>query len=194
MSQSQVTLSQPLVDALTELAACLKKSPEECAELAISFFMQTDTANNAIIAKERFDEKAKLVPITVDQDEEEVEYDLKFHPEALAEYESLDEEQQTLVVCALVSRLFEEEETAEDDIDFPEILVQETPNSQLILTHFPFGDLVYEVSDEAVAIFMVNFNEEDEDYDEEDEEEDFEEEDEEDIDETELEADLEEDR
>ncbi|MFO1258652.1 MAG: hypothetical protein U1E78_09645 [Gammaproteobacteria bacterium] len=192
MSQSQVTLSQPLVEALTELAACLKKSPEECAELAISFFMQTDTANNAIIAKERFDEKAKLVPITVDQDEEEVEYDLKFHPEALEEYESLDEEQQTLVVCALVSRLFEEEEASEEDIDFPEILVQETSNSQLILTHFPFGDLVYEVSDEAVSIFLVSFNEEDEDFDEDDEdEEDFEEED---LDETELEADLEEER
>lgn len=191
MSQSQVTLSQPLADALNELAACLKKSPEECAELAISFFMQTDTANNAIIAKERFDEKAELVAITVDQDEEEVQYDLKFHPEAHEEYESLDEEQQTLVICALVSRLFEEE-GSEDEIDFPEILVQETANSQLILTHFPFGDLVYEVSDEAVSIFLVNFNEEDEDYeDEEDDEEDFEEED---IDERELEADLEEDR
>lgn len=197
MSQSQITLSEPLMEALTELASCLRKTPDESAELALSFFLQSDTANNAIIAKERYDENVELIPISIDQEEEELEYDLRFHPEALEEYESLDEEQQTLAVCALVSRLFDDEENADDDEeaevedDCPELVLNETPTSQLILTHFPFGDLVYEVTEEAVSIFMVNFLEEeyeDEDEDEEEMDLDFEENSLDEI----LEADLEE--
>lgn len=179
MSQSHITLSEPLMEALTELASCLRKTPDESAELALSFFLQSDTANNAIIAKERYDENVELIPISIDQEEEELEYDLRFHPEALEEYESLDEEQQTLAVCALVSRLFDDEDNADNDEDdnaeaeddCPELVLNETPTSQLILTHFPFGDLVYEVTEEAVSIFMVNFLEEEYEDEDEDEEE-----------------------
>ena len=177
MSQIQVNLPDELHEILNEVASRLNKTPEESIELALNFFLQMDTIDCAIIGKERFDANAELVPLAVDGEDDDLEYELKFHPEALEEYEALDEEQQMLAICALVTRLFDEEDEESDVSQTPpELDLYSTEDTDLILSHFSFGDIVYAVNSDAVAIYHVSFNEEDalddDDIDDDDEDED----------------------
>lgn len=165
MPQIQLNISDELHEILNDVSNQLNKTTEESVELALNFFLQMETVDYAILGKERFDSQSELIPLALEseEDEDELEYKLKFHPDALEEYEELEDEQQMLAICALVTRLFNEDEEEEAEIieteHFPEMLIDETESSELLLTHFPFGDIVYAVNDEAIEIYLINFSE-----------------------------------
>lgn len=154
-------------DAMTELsivAEQLKLSPEQCVLLALNHFIQTDAVGNAIEGQSRIGDGEALVDFP--ELKEEVGIDIQFHPVAMEELETLEEEAQVHVLGELIERISAEEEELTDTLD---LVLKDDPDNQIVLSSFSFGDVVYTIG-ETVVIYHIAFIEE-EDYDDEDEDE-----------------------
>jgi hypothetical protein len=154
-------------DAMTELsivAEQLKLSPEQCVLLALNHFIQTDTVGNAIEGQSRIGDGESLVDFP--ELKEEVGIDIQFHPIAMEELETLEEEAQVHVLGELIERISAEEEELTDTLD---IVLKDDPENQIVLSSFSFGDVVYTIG-ETVVIYHIAFAE-DEEYEDEDEDE-----------------------
>lgn len=154
-------------DAMAELAIVaeqLKLSPEQCVLLALNHFIQTDTVGNAIEGQSRIGDGEALVDFP--ELKEEVGIDIQFHPTAMEELETLEEEAQVHVLGELIERISAEEEELTETLD---LVLKDDPENQVVISGFSFGDVVYTIG-ENVVIYHIAFIEEDE-YDDEDEEE-----------------------
>lgn len=154
-------------DAMTELsivAEQLKMSPEQCVLLALNHFIQTDTAGNAIEGQSRIGDGEALVDFP--ELKEEVGIDIQFHPIAMEELETLEEEAQVHVLGELIERISAEEEELTDTLD---LVLKDDPENQIVLSSFSFGDVVYTIG-ETVVIYHIAFTEEEEFEDEEEDE------------------------
>jgi len=160
----QINVPDDAMAELSEVAEQLQLSPEQCVLLALNHFIQTDTVGNAIEGQSRMGDGEALVDFP--ELKEEVGIDIQFHPIAMEELETLDEEAQVHVLGELIERISAEEEELTDTID---LVLKDDPVNQVVLSSFSFGDVVYTIG-ESVAIYHIAFVEEDE-YEDEDEDE-----------------------
>ena len=167
MAQLTINLPDDFSTELTEIANQLKLPPEQCVMLALSHFLQTDTVENAIEGVARTNDGETLVDFP--ELKQELGLDLKFHPQAMEELESLSEEEQVEILGELIERITAKEEELHDTIDL--VLKEENAN-QLVLSGFGFGDVIYQIGDNILIYhiaLMDEFEDEEEDEDEEDE-------------------------
>lgn len=165
---ASITLQLPdeFYAELTDAANQLKSTPEQCLELALAHFMQSHALMSAIEALERMEDKEPLVDFP--ELKEELELDIKFHPMAMEELESLTEEEQVSVLEDLINRISgESDEELEDSMD---LVIKDTPDYQVILSEFSFGQVVYKISD-VITIYFVGILEDEEDEIEDEDEE-----------------------
>lgn len=162
MTTLQVNVPDDAMAELSIIAEQLKLSPEQCILLALNHFIQTDTVANAIEGQARVGDGEALVEFP--ELKEEVGIDIQFHPTAMEELETLEEEAQVHVLGELIERISAEEEELTDTLD---LVLKDDPENQLVLSGFSFGDVVYTIG-ETVAVYHIAFAEE-EDFDDEDE-------------------------
>ena len=162
-----VPVPEEMASDLQRLSELLKIKRETCTELAINYFLQSRVVDSIIEGTTRSEEGQTLVSLPLLQ--EMLEIDIFFHPLALEELEALSEETQADVLEGLVSCLTGEEESLENVL---ELVLKEEGDAQLVLAQFAFGELIYQISEDKVAVYhIVAFEEEDEDEDEENDEE-----------------------
>jgi hypothetical protein len=171
MPKITVNVPDELFEVLSEIASSLKESPENCLMLALNHLMQTDTLDNAIEGVSRMDDGQALVDFPALK--EELDIDIQFHHQAMEELEALEEEDQIEVLGQFVERISEEEAELLPELD---LAIKETPDGQVILSSFDFGEIVYQSGESTIIYHLAMEELEDEDDDEEDEEEDFEDE------------------
>ncbi len=171
MATLTIQLTDDFSSELNSLAEQLKITPEQCVQLALHHFFQTDTVENAIEAVERINDGEELVDFP--ELKEELGIDIKFHPSAMEELESVSEEDQIDILERLIGRISASEDELEATLD---IVLKEQEDKQLVLSGFGFGDIVYELG-EVVIIYHIALIEEDAEEEEFDEDEEEEEED-----------------
>jgi predicted transcriptional regulator len=165
MPTISITVPDEIYEEFSSLAEQLKQSPQECAMLALNHFMQTDTIENAIEGVARMqDTTEELIPFP--ELKEELGLDVKFHPMAMDELEGLEEEDQIEVLESLIHRMANEEELDDDAID---LLLKETPEGQVKISVFPFGDITYLVGP-TIVVYHIALAEMDEDFEGDEEE------------------------
>lgn len=165
MTMLQINVPDEAMTELSEVAEQLQLSKEQCVLLALNHFIQTDTAGNAIEGQSRIGDGEALVDFP--ELKEEVGIDIQFHPVAMEELETLDEETQVHVLGELIERISADEEELTDTID---LVLKDDPVNQVVLSSFSFGDVVYTIG-ETVVIYHIAFIEEDEYEDEEEDDE-----------------------
>lgn len=170
MATLNIQLTDDFNSELTNIAEQLKVSPEQCVQLALHHFFQTDTVENAIEAIARIDDGQALVDFP--ELKEELGIEIKFHPDAMDELESVAEEDQIDILERLINRISANEDELEATLD---IVIKEQGENQLVLSGFSFGDIVYELG-ENVVIYHIALIEEEEDEEESDDDEDEEDE------------------
>lgn len=163
---ASITLQLPdeFYAELNDTANQLKSTPEQCLELALAHFMQSHALMSAIEAIARMEDNEPLVDFP--ELKEELELDIKFHPMAMDELESLTEEEQVTVLEDLINRISGENEEMDDSLD---LVIKDTPDYQVILSEFSFGQVVYKISD-VITIYFVGIIEDEDDETEEEEE------------------------
>jgi len=161
MPQLNLNIPEDVYAELTNVATQLKQTPEQCAALAVHHFFQTASVENAIEGVARLDDEEILVDFP--ELKEELGIDIKFHPMAMEELETLEEEDQVEILGELIDRV-SQEESAENTID---LVLMEKPTQQVLLSGFTFGDVVYSVGD-TIAIYHIALMDEEVDEDEED--------------------------
>lgn len=168
MTNLTIELPDEVYSDLNEVAKRLNQTPEETTQMALSLLMQFDSLDFALIAIQRMNEEHETTPLPALQ--EEAELSLEFHPAAMEELQSLEEEDQVEVLSAFIERIVAEEDELEDTLD---LVINENETEQVVLSSFDFGDIVYKIGDK-VVIYMIGFPEledlEEFDFDEEDEE------------------------
>ncbi len=188
MATLNIELTDDFNSELSHIAQQLKISPEQCAQLALHHFFQTDTVENAIEGALRMEDGQTLVDFP--ELKEELGIEIKFHPHAMEELESVSEEDQIDILERLINRISANEEELEATLD---IVIKENGENQLVLSGFGFGDIVYELGENVVIYHIALIEEDEADEDDEDEDEDDEDEDEEEEEDEELFEDQEED-
>ncbi|HKY69879.1 MAG TPA: hypothetical protein VJ205_03190 [Gammaproteobacteria bacterium] len=177
MANLNIKIPDDYLEELNEIAALLKMNLEECVQLALNYFMQFESIDNATVAMQRYTDKTKKT-VAMPSLEEEFNLNIKFHPEALEEFQEFEAEDQAELILELADRISNAEEGVQDGVD---LVLRETDEAQLVLSCFEFGDIVYEIGDH-LTIYLISSPELEEDYEDEDEEEDDQEQDEEDED------------
>ncbi|MBS0287298.1 MAG: hypothetical protein JSR17_08385 [Proteobacteria bacterium] len=188
MATLNIQLTDDFNSELTNIAEQLKVSPEQCVQLALHHFFQTDTVENAIEAIARIDDGQALVDFP--ELKEELGIDIKFHPDAMDELESVSEEDQIDILERLINRISANEDELEATLD---IVLKEQGENQLVLSGFSFGDIVYELGENVVIYHIALIEDSEEDEDEGDDEEEDEDDDEADLEDEDEDEEAEED-
>lgn len=169
MTNLTIELPDEVYSDLNEVAKRLNQTPEETTQMALSLLMQFDSIDFALIAIQRMQEEHETTPLPALQ--EEAELSLEFHPAAMEELQSLEEEDQVEVLSAFIERIVAEEDELDDTLD---LVINENETEQVVLSSFDFGDIVYKIGDK-VVIYMIGFPPMDDleefDFDEEEDEE-----------------------
>lgn len=168
MATLSVNLPDDIFEEFQTIAQELKISNDACALLAISYMTQTDVFQTAIEGMSRYQDGQPLH--TIPEIEEELEVGLHLHPLGKEELESLDDEAQIDVLAELIERTTLDEEELEDTLD---LVIKDTGETQVVLSSFEFGDVVYEVGDE-ITIYHISLSDDSDEEDEDDEDEEFE--------------------
>jgi len=171
MATLNLTIPDDIFAELSIIATQLKQTPEQAVLLALNHLLQTSTVENAIEGIARIEDGETLVDFPELQDELGIE--IKFHPDAMDELESVEEEDQIEILEQLITRISsEEEDEIENTLD---LVLKEEEENQVVLSGFDFGDIIYQLGQNMI-IYHIALNEaekgEDEDEDEEDEDED----------------------
>lgn len=180
MANLNLTIADDVYSELTDVAEQLKISPEQCAQLALHHFLQTDTIENSIEGIARMDDGEELVDFP--ELKEELGIEIKFHPAAMDELESVTEEDQIEILEQLVTRISAQEEDLEATLD---IVIKEEGENQIVLSGFDFGDIVYQLGQNIIIYHIALIEEEDEDDEDDELDDDFEEDEEAALDESE---------
>lgn len=170
MTVLNVELPNEILEDVIEVSKQLNQTPEELMQMALSLLMQSDSLDNAIEAKERMNDGQALVALPSLDDKEDLELTIQLHPDALVEFSMLDEEDQLDVLNDLIERVVSEEGEEQSFDNTLDLVINETEDSQVILSSFEYGDIVYKVSD-SISIYLLNLPDlvDDEFEDEEDE-------------------------
>lgn len=166
---ASITLELPdeYYSELIDTASQLKTTPEHTLGLALAHFMQSGALMSALEAVARTDDNEPLVDFP--ELKEELELDIKFHPMAMEELDSLTEEEQVTVLEDLINRISSEPEDLDDSLD---LVIADTPDYQLILSEFSFGQVVYRIGDFITIYYVGIIEDEDDELEDEEEEED----------------------
>lgn len=168
-----IDIPDELYDELEETAAELNIEASDLLMLSFNHFVQTDTIDNVIEGLDRSTMPDENL-ITFPELKEELDLDINFHPLAIEELESLEEEDQVELIGQLIERISQEEAAEEVDL-----ILKEDNDDTVLLSSFDFGDITYRINDEFITIYHIALNHTlDEGFDEEEEFEPFEEEDE----------------
>jgi predicted transcriptional regulator len=171
MTTMNINIPDEIYEEISILASQLKQSPEQCALLALNHFLQTDTVENAIEGIARMSDGEELVDFPELKDELGIE--IKFHPDAMDELESVAEEDQIDILEQLITRVSaEEEEEEENTLD---LVLKEEGEDQIVLSGFSFGDIVYLLGQKMIIYHIALAEEEMDEEDEGDENEEEEE-------------------
>lgn len=175
MATININIPEEILSDLSDVAAQLKLNAEQCMKLALSHFLQSDALTNAMEGVSRTEDDQILMDFPELQ--QELNMNIKFHPQAMEELESLPPEAQINVLEQLLIRITSEEEMLEETLD---LVLDEDETSQLLLSEFNFGDVIYQTSPATIKIYHIALleNEEENELDDLDEE-DFEEDEEE---------------
>lgn len=153
MTSFTITLPDEIHADLAEVAKRLNQTPEETTQMALSLLMQFDSLDYALIAMQRINDGETIVPLPALADESELA--LEFHPLALEELQSLDEDDQIELLTELIERIVAEEEELEDTLD---LVINESETEQVVMSSFEFGDVVYKIS-EKVVVYLIGIPE-----------------------------------
>jgi len=147
---------------LCDIASQLKQTPEQSAILALSHFAQTDTVDNAIEGMARTEDSEVLVGFPELQ--EELGLEIKFHPMAMEELEAIEEEDQIEILEQLIHRIASSEEELDGTLD---LVLKEESSSQIVLSGFDFGDVIYKAGQNIIVYHLALHEDENEDDEEE---------------------------
>lgn len=154
MTVLNVELPNEILEDVIEVSKQLNQTPEELMQMALSLLMQSDSLDNAIEAKERMNDGQTPVALPA-LDKEDLELSIQLHPDALVEFSMLDEEDQLDVLSDLIERVVSEEGEEPAFDNTLDLVINETEDSQVILSSFEYGDIVYKVSD-SITIYLLN--------------------------------------
>lgn len=148
---ASITLELPdeFYAEVSDAADQLKTSPQHCLELALAHFMQSHALMSGIEGMARIEDGEPLVDFP--ELKEELELDIKFHPMAMEELESLTEEEQVDILEDIINRISGEEE---DLIEAMDLVLKEEGDDQIILSEFKFGQVVYRIGN-FITIYYV---------------------------------------
>lgn len=163
----KINVPDDLYADISDVAEQLKLSPSDCMQLAIQHFLLTDTVDNAIEGIARINSGEALVNFP--ELKEELGIEIQFHPAAMEELESVEEEDQITILEQIINRITQEEDNEEDTgVD---LILSETADTQMVISGFSFGDVVYSQG-ETIVIYHIALIEEEELEEEEEEDED----------------------
>lgn len=167
MATLTVTIPDDVFAELKTVAEQLQQTPEQCAYLSLCHFLQAPTVDSALEGMARIEPAVEYV----DFPELKTAYgiDIQFHPMAIEELEALTEEEQTSLLEELIDRISDEDPDAEEMMD---LVLKDNGDHQIVLSEFPFGDVVYKIGQTIVVyhIALVEDSAEEEEDDEEEEE------------------------
>lgn len=165
MTTLQIDLSSELSHTLQEAATQLSVSPQDCVSLALEYFFQSPHLFQAIEGVKRSHDLSPLIDFP---EIPEAKVAIQFHPKALEELQQCEEEVQAFVLTQLLERLLDHDNPSGIDL----ILRKSEKEGSLLLSTFPFGSLVYLLSENGLALYHIAFSEDAADlFEEEDEEE-----------------------
>jgi len=164
MSLLNISLSEELSLELNDVATQLQRTPEECMQLALQYFLQTPSLDNIIEGTSRAKETSPLLDFP--QLKEEVGVEVQFHPMAMNELEALTEEEQITILDAIMTCISDDEEALEESL---ELVLEEKGDSQLVLSQFGFGEIIYEMGETIKIYHIALFEDENEEEMEEEE-------------------------
>lgn len=156
MTILNVELPNEIHEDVVEIAKQLNQTPTELMQMALSLLMQSDALNNAIEAMERSKDGKETIALPLAEAQQETDIAIGFHPEALVEFNSLSEEDQLDVLSELIEHIG----SVDDENNFDEtitLVINETDNSQTLLSSLDYGDIVYKVDDNALIIYLMHF-------------------------------------
>lgn len=146
---------------VVEISQQLKQTPEELFMLALHHLTRTDTIDNTIEGITRMEDGETLMGFP--ELKEELGMEVQFHPMAMEELESLEEEDQIEVLGSLIDRLMGEDDP-DVSLDLP---ICETPAGTLITSGFIFGDITYIKGPSLIVYHIALAEEEGEEFEEE---------------------------
>lgn len=160
MSSISINIPKEYFTEISKVAVQLKKSPEECVQLAIDYFLQTDAVDNAIDGIARIEDGEPLIDFP--ELKTELGIEIKFHPQALLELEAVSEEDQIEILEELINRIVTKDEDPEEGT--LDLVLKEEGLNQLLLSSFDFGDVVYQVG-QNISIYYIALLEDEDDED-----------------------------
>ena len=149
MSSISINLPTTVLEAIDQVSAQMRLSSEEFVQLALSFFMQQNVAELAIIALERMEDGAK----TFDYADRQETFELSFsiHPDAKEELEMLDTEQQASLLESLFIKV-----TQPDNEEGTDLVLQDFEDAQLVYSRLSEIDIIYKLSEQGLSVYLIH--------------------------------------
>jgi len=149
MATLTVTVPDDVFAELKTVSEQLQQTPEQCAYLSLCHFLQAPTVDSALEGMARVNVEAQYV----DFPELKAAYgiDIQFHPMAIEELQALNEEEQTSLLEELIDRISEDDPDAEEMMD---LVLKENGDHQIVLSEFPFGDVVYKIG-QTIVVYHI---------------------------------------
>lgn len=148
-SSINVNLPPDVLEAINKVSAQMRLTSEEFVQMALSFFMQQNLAELAIIALERTEDGA--TPFDYSDIQQNYELGFSIHPDAKEELEQLDTPQQASLLESLFMKI-----TEEHDDEGLDLVLQDSENSQLIYSRLAEIDIVYALSEKGVTVYLIH--------------------------------------
>ncbi len=148
-SSINVNLPPDVLEAINKVSAQMRLTSEEFVQMALSFFMQQNLAELAIIALERTDDGA--TPFDYSDIQQDYELGFSIHPDAKEELEQLDPSQQASLLESLFMKI-----TEQDSDEGLDLVLQDSENAQLIYSRLAEIDIVYALSEKGVTVYLIH--------------------------------------
>ncbi len=170
MSSISIKLPTDVLEAIEKVSAQMRLSSEEFVQMALSFFMQQNVAELAIIALERMDDGA--IPFDYSDIQQSYELGFAIHPDAKEELEQLDAPQQASLLESLFMKITEQH--SDEGLD---LVLQDSDDAQLIYSRLAEIDIIYKLAEKGVTVYLlhpfIELEPYDDEMDSEDEDEDY---------------------
>lgn len=149
MSSIHIDLPKDVLEAIEQIANQMRLSAEEFVQMALSFFMQQNVAELAIIALERMEDGA--IPFDYSDTQQSFELDFAIHPDAKEELEQLDMTQQASLLESLLIKI-----TEQNNDEGVDLVLQDFDASQLIYSRLAEIDIIYTLSEQGVVVYLIH--------------------------------------
>jgi hypothetical protein len=148
-SSISINLPADVLEAIQKVSTQMRLTSEEFVQMALSFFMQQNVAELAIIAIERMEDGAK--PFDYSDIQESYELGFSIHPDAKEELEQLDAEQQAALLESLFMKITEQH--SDEGLD---LVLQDFDDFQLIYSRLAEIDIIYTLSEKGVTVYLLH--------------------------------------